>query len=105
VPYLLIGSPHASVIEGQRQLLEGGEGKPVAVYAKLGWCIYGGNPDLCDNYSYSIQSVNASDSLIRAPLRTETISNEKLFDLYTFFNSIENLGILKSSVHRTEDEI
>lgn len=47
-PYLIIGSPHASVIESIDKLLEDGEGKPVALKSKLGWTVYGGCPDLYD---------------------------------------------------------
>lgn len=48
-PIVLIGSPHASVIENAGKLLEGGEGKPVGIFTKLGWSIYGGYNDQSDS--------------------------------------------------------
>lgn len=51
MPVLLIGSPHAACFESIEPILENGEGKPVAIKSKLGWSIFGGepenHPDMC----------------------------------------------------------
>lgn len=98
IPLLLIGSTHASVFESCGPLLEGGEGKPVGLLAKLGWCVYGGCPEIINNVPVTVQSIAASHEV-------STISNDELYDLFTFFNSVENLGLKEKSTHSTADEI
>lgn len=45
IPVLLIGSPHASCFEAIEPIVENGEGKPIAIKSKLGWSIFGGEPE------------------------------------------------------------
>lgn len=101
VPMLLIGSPHASVFESCGELLEGGEGKPVGLLAKLGWCVYGGCPDEMNKAIVSAQNMSTME---QNDDQTQFVSNEQLFELYTFFNSIENMGVREKSSNYTDDE-
>jgi hypothetical protein len=45
IPSLLLGSSHAFCFEAVEPVIEQGEGRPVAVRSKLGWTIYGGEPE------------------------------------------------------------
>ena len=104
-PCLLIGSPHASVIESVGKLYEDGEGKPVGLLAKLGWCVYGGCPDEYESIPKSIQAIAQGNQMV--PYKQEikeSISNEELYDLFAFFSSVESLGISGKSSHTTEEE-
>lgn len=101
-PYLLIGSPHAAAIESAGKLFEDGEGKPVGLLAKLGWCVYGGCPESHLESPSSVQMIQNGE--VKQPIKNETVTNEELHDLLTFFSSIESLGISNKSKHYTEDE-
>ncbi|KAG5666437.1 hypothetical protein PVAND_014465 [Polypedilum vanderplanki] len=100
VPQLLIGSHHAAIIESCGQLYEGGTGKPVGLKAKLGWCIYGGNPEIIQLYNISnIQFENNKS------YNETSMSNDELFEAFSYFNSIENINLPKENEnHLTEDE-
>jgi hypothetical protein len=100
-PCLLIGSPHASVFECEGELLEGGEGKPVGIKAKLGWSVYGGCPEDHSVIPYSIETVNKVESECN---NNNVISNEELYERYSYFCSIESLGIGNKTTHNTQDE-
>ncbi|KAG5670377.1 hypothetical protein PVAND_000647 [Polypedilum vanderplanki] len=98
IPKLLIGSHHASVIESCSQLLEGGPGKPVGLLAKLGWSVYGGNPE-------TIQSSTISNVQFQVDHTQETaLSNDELFEALSYFNSIENLSLNDGKLEHNIDE-
>lgn len=99
-PCLLIGSPHASVFESTGKLIEGGEGKPVGIRAKLGFSVYGGSVSECDEKSYNIECISA----VSEENELNKISNEKLYELYAYFCSIESLGIGNKTTHYTQKE-
>jgi len=100
-PSLLIGSPHASVFESTGKLLEGGEGKPVGLRAKLGFSVYGGSMNECDLIPYNIECITTD---VNECADNSKISNEKLLELYTYFCSIESLGIGHKTKHLTQKE-
>jgi hypothetical protein len=102
-PCLLIGSPHASVIESIGKLYEDGEGKPVGLLAKLGWTVYGGCPEDYVTILYSIQAINANDEMSQNE-DMESISNDELFKRLSYFNSVESLGIGPNPEIYKEDE-
>jgi hypothetical protein len=98
-PCLLIGSPHASVFESTGKLYEGKVGQPVGLRAKLGYSVYGGSESHVDS-PFSIECIatvnECSDEKVN--------SNDRLYELYSFFCSIESLGIANKSKHLTEEE-
>ncbi|KAG5666357.1 hypothetical protein PVAND_014391 [Polypedilum vanderplanki] len=97
-PKLLIGSHHAAVIESCGKLLEGGPGKPVGLLAKLGWSVYGGCPDV-------IEAKSVSNIQIGAQRSESALSNEELFEAFSYFNSIENLNVKEIGSKYTENEL
>lgn len=101
-PSLLIGSTHASVIECEDKLIEGGEGNPVGIKAKLGWSVYGGCPETHSIVPYLIESIYTVTQECKHS--KHKISNEELYDLYSNFCSIESLGIGNKTKHNTEQE-
>jgi hypothetical protein len=75
-PLLLIGSPHAACIESIDKLLENGIGKPVGLKTKLGFTIYGGDPNNKHDESQlqlSISEKNINES--SKPLTNNGISS------------------------------
>ncbi|XP_070494609.1 uncharacterized protein [Chironomus tepperi] len=107
-PVVLIGSPHAFAIESISGLLEGGVGYPVALEAKLGVTVYGGNPleDLPSSINMHVTAI-ANGNKYRVCDETSEdgkVSNEELHDLLTYFNSIESLGIRAKDSSITEAE-
>jgi hypothetical protein len=97
-PVMLIGSPHAFIIESVQPLIEGGEGNPVAIESKLGISVYGGS--FMDKGASSINFQTVVDE-------TDTenkVSNEQLRDLLVHFSSIESIGVRANQTHETEKE-
>lgn len=107
-PVMLIGSPHAFAIESIKGLIEGGQGYPVALEAKLGVTVYGGNPlealPSSVNLNITAKATGNSYRLCDEIGDSDKVTNEELHDLLTFFNSIESLGIRAKDSIMTEAE-
>lgn len=101
-PVMLIGSPHAYVIESIKGLIGGDVGDPVAIESMLGVSVYGGS---CENPSSAVVNVQsiATDPVEESP-NDSKVTNEELHRLLIEFNSIESLGIKAIESHQTEDD-
>jgi len=97
-PVMLIGSPHAFIIENVKTLIEGGEGNPVAIESKLGISVYGGS---CTNNVVS--SINCQ-TIVEEIDTENALSNEQLRDLLVHFSSIESIGVRANQTHVTDKE-
>ncbi|XP_070495848.1 uncharacterized protein [Chironomus tepperi] len=97
-PVMLIGSPHAFIIESVKPLIEGGEGNPVAIESKLGISVYGGSHN-----EFGVSCLN-SQAVIEFVEDENTVSNEELSKLLVHFNSIESIGVRANQTHMTEKE-
>lgn len=104
IPVLLIGSPHAACFEAIEPIVEDGEGKPVALKSKLGWSIFGGQPELYPETPYAVQNVTVTQTE-ECDANKKEVTNEELSELLTNFSSIENLGIRPiPESHLTQNE-
>lgn len=103
MPALLIGSPHAACFEAIEPVIEAGAGKPIAIKSKLGWSIYGGEPENYPETPYVVQNIAVNESSNEVE-KTTTITNDELNELLTNISSIENLGIRPPSQHFIDDE-
>lgn len=108
-PVMLIGSPHAYLIEGDGKLLENGEEAPVALSTKLGWTVYGGSSSATlmlanmQDMANSEAKSNGATELDETQLLPK-VTNEQLNDMLEYFNSIESLGIKSKEIQLTEKE-
>jgi hypothetical protein len=106
-PVMLIGSPHAYVIESIKGLIEGGEGSPVALETKLGITVYGGSPlesSIRANVNVAARASGNNYRSLVDVTEIQHLTNEELSDLLVYFNSVESLGIRANDTHRTASE-
>jgi hypothetical protein len=103
LPVMLIGSSHAFAIESVKGLIEGGQGNPVALETKLGVTVY------VKQISYVNPNVNLTIRAFGHKYRSimdlpdgDTITNEELSDLLTYFYSIESLRVSSCESRPTE---
>ncbi|XP_070507526.1 uncharacterized protein, partial [Chironomus tepperi] len=109
-PVMLIGAPHAHLIEGC-ELVEGGNDGPIAVRTRIGWSVYGGMNHMgsTSNSTQLISSLNETIETTEDPVEDpvpieEKISNETLHKLLVNHFSVESLGIRATQTYLTEDE-
>ena len=109
-PVMLIGAPHAHLIEGC-ELVEGGNNGPIAVRTRIGWSVYGGMTHIGSSTesTKSVNSLTEVDSETDDPLEDpvpekKKISNEMLHELLVQHFSVESLGIRATQTHFTKDE-
>ena len=82
-PSMLIGTYHASLIENQRKLISKGIGFPVAINARIGISVYGGN----------------TDSAVRTHINGCIVRKDKLISIE---NSNKSLPTNKSTHEKTK---
>jgi hypothetical protein len=110
-PVILIGAPHAHLIEGC-ELVGGENNGPIAVRTRIGWSVYGGmthvNPTTGNtNAINSLTEVDEeTEDLFEDPVEIDTkVTNEDLHKLLVEHFSVESLGVRATQTQMTENEI
>ena len=109
-PVILIGSPHAYLIEGCELVEDGGNG-PIAVRTRIGWSVYGGMTHDRDPEA-KVQAVSETTNNDNEEEMSEEIidmlrgnfSNEELHKLLVQHFSVESLGVRAIEAHQTLNE-
>lgn len=79
IPILIIGSPHAACFEAMEPIIENGEGKPIAIKGKLGWSIFGGEPENYPEIANDVQDIISSPSNGKLDLEASREAKENYF--------------------------
>ncbi|KAG5684073.1 hypothetical protein PVAND_013322 [Polypedilum vanderplanki] len=97
VPAILLGSRHAALVEAIKPIWEDGEGKPIGVFTKLGYSIYGGEINLHSQ-------LNVLNSVASELSDVDLVTNEDLSRQLEFANSLDNLYLKPTGTQLTVDE-
>jgi len=109
-PVMLIGAPHAHLIEGC-ELIEGESNGPIAVRTRIGWSVYGGMTHVnqikhkANAVNSLTESVDDTEDLFEDPVEEDKkVTNEELHKLLVEHFSVESLGVRATQTQLTENE-